>query len=71
MHRAAVAAFTAIVVACLASPGIAHAEENPGDTFVRTIEEADDVLIGQARDVRPGASRMDASSRLRPSGSRR
>jgi hypothetical protein len=54
MHRAAVAAFTAIVVACLAAPGITRAAEDAGDTYVRTVEEADVVLIGQAQEVRPG-----------------
>lgn len=55
MHRAAVAAFTAMVVAaCLAAPGSAHALDDPGDSYVNPVEEADVVLIGQAQDVRPG-----------------
>jgi hypothetical protein len=53
MHRAA-AAFAAVVLACLATPGIARAAEHPGVSFVEAIEEADVVLIGQAQDVRPG-----------------
>ena len=55
MHRAAIAAFTAITVfGCLTTPGIARAAEDPGVTFVDNVAEADVVLIGQAREVRPG-----------------
>jgi hypothetical protein len=54
MHRAAVAAFAAIVVACFGTPGIAAATEGTGDSLVDPIEDADVVLVGQAQDVHPG-----------------
>jgi hypothetical protein len=52
MHRAAVATFLAIVVAaCLSAPGLARATEDPGVTYVDSIEDADVVLIGQAQEA--------------------
>lgn len=55
MHRAVATAFTAIVVAAfLATPRLTYAAQDPGDTYVDSIANADVVLIGQALEVHPG-----------------